>query len=111
VVRLDGYWVEDDTARAFGAMRDAARRDGVELCITSGFRTQAEQEKLYRCWRRGRCPLAARPGHSKHQSGLALDLDVRTSRGAGAWLARHAGQFGFKRTVKPEPWHWERDEP
>ena len=111
VVRLDGQRVEEDTARAFEAMRVAASGDGVELHVTSGFRTQQEQQKLYRCWRRGRCPLAARPGRSRHQSGLALDLDVRTSKKTGPWLARHARQFGFRRTLMPEPWHWQRDEP
>jgi LAS superfamily LD-carboxypeptidase LdcB len=107
VVKQDGEWVEPETARAYRSMQEAARRDGVTLRITSGFRTQEEQAKLYRCWQRNRCPLAARPGYSHHQSGLALDLDVRTSRKASAWLEKHAPHFGFRHTVRGEPWHWE----
>ncbi|MCO5165485.1 MAG: D-alanyl-D-alanine carboxypeptidase family protein [Planctomycetes bacterium] len=106
LVRIDGKPVARSTADAFVRMREAARREGVRLRVVSGFRTQAEQEVLYRRYRQGRGNLAARPGHSNHQNGKALDLNTRDS-GVLRWLNRNASRFGFRRTVPSEPWHWE----
>lgn len=99
--------VEVRTARAFLAMRAAAAEAGVELRLESGFRTVEEQRELYRAWRKGNGNKAARPGRSNHQSGRALDIAVVTVPGAREWLEANAASFGFKRTVKSEPWHWE----
>ena len=99
--------VEVRTARAFLAMRAAAAEAGVELRLESGFRTVEEQRELFRAWRKGHGNKAARPGRSNHQSGRALDIAVISVPGARAWLETHAASFGFKRTVKSEPWHWE----
>jgi len=52
------------------------------------------------------CNVAAAPGYSNHQSGLALDLN--TSEGSVYdWLSAHGGTYGFARTVASERWHWE----
>lgn len=99
--------VEIRTARAFLDMRAAAAQDGVELRLESGFRTVEQQRELYRAWRKGHGNKAARPGKSNHQSGRALDIAVKSVPGALAWLEENAASFGFKRTVKSEPWHWE----
>ncbi len=106
VVEIDGKPVAADTARAFLRMREAARRDGVTLRIVSGFRSHAEQTRLYRAYRAGRGNLAARPGYSNHQDGAAVDLNT-SDRGVYRWLQANARQFGFVRTVPSEPWHWE----
>jgi LAS superfamily LD-carboxypeptidase LdcB len=90
-------------------MRHAAARDGVSLRIVSGFRSMKEQQVLHACHKKGKCPLAARPGYSHHQDGLALDLNAK-DRGVYDWLERNATAFGFRRTVPSEPWHWERYE-
>lgn len=46
---------------------------GKDLPITSGFRTREDQERLYA--QRGSNPnLVAKPGHSKHEHGLAVDM-------------------------------------
>ena len=99
--------VEIRTARAFLAMREAAADSGVDLRLESGFRTAEEQRVLFRAWRKGRGNKAARPGQSNHQSGRALDIGGIYAPGALAWLETNAASFGFKRTVKGEPWHWE----
>lgn len=99
--------VEVRTARAFLAMRAAAAEAGVELRLESGFRTVEQQRALFRAWRKGRGNKAARPGQSNHQSGRALDIAVVSVPGALAWLEDNAASFGFNRTVKSEPWHWE----
>lgn len=99
--------VEVRTARAFLDMRAAAAEAGVELRLESGFRTVEQQRELYRAWRGGKGNKAARPGTSNHQSGRALDIAVISVPGARDWLEVNAASFGFKRTVKSEPWHWE----
>ena len=57
---------------------------------------------------------AARPGHSEHQLGTAIDLRLPTSA-AIDWLAEHAFEHGFALSYpkgkqrltgyRPEPWH------
>jgi D-alanyl-D-alanine dipeptidase len=106
LVTLGWAEVELRTARAFLAMQEAAARSGIELSINSGFRSHEQQAWLYRAWREGWGNSAARPGYSNHQSGRALDLDVREPA-TFAWLRRHAHRFGFRRTIAREPWHWE----
>ncbi len=98
--------VEVTTARAYRAMRDAAEAAGVELGIRSGFRSQERQRWLYQAFRAGWGNPAARPGYSNHQAGRALDLYIDHPRTL-AWLGTHAKRFGFRRTVRGEPWHWE----
>jgi D-alanyl-D-alanine carboxypeptidase len=106
LVTIDWIEVEVTTARAFETMRRAAALDGIELVIRSGFRDHDQQAWLYQAWKSGWGNPAARPGHSNHQSGRALDLAVRDPR-IRRWLAAHASRFGFRRTVRREPWHWE----
>lgn len=101
--------LEVEAALFFTWMRTAAQKDGVELEIRSGFRTFREQRRLYRCFVEctcNGCRRAARPGYSPHESGRAIDLSVRDHR-VRRWLRRHARRFGFVRTVKSEPWHFE----
>lgn len=97
--------VEVETAKAFRRMEHAADKDGVALAIRSGFRSNERQHMLYRAWKAGWGNKAARPGYSNHESGRALDLYVNSD--VLSWLSRNAKRFGFKRTVRGEPWHWE----
>ena len=75
-------------AKQFDAMVAAAKKDGVNITITSGFRSRAEQEKLYAAYKNGTGNLAAKPGTSNHESGDALDLGPPS---AYAWLKQNAG--------------------
>lgn len=63
-------------SQAAAALRRAAARRGGTMTINSGLRTLPQQYLLYRWYREGRCGigLAAPPGRSNHQSGLALDV-------------------------------------
>jgi hypothetical protein len=105
----NGQWLAERAGRQFLAMREAARRDGVNLNAISGFRSMEEQQALYRAYRAGRGNLAAPPGYSNHQSGIAMDIQTNGSRSHPAyrWLRDNAGRFGFRNTVASEPWHWE----
>ena len=104
VITLGGKPTSKATGHAVVKMQKAAHEAGVYLAITSGFRTMAEQKYLYNCYLTGSCNngnLAAKPGYSNHQSGIALDLTT------SGWLAKNAGKYGFVRTVPSEDWHYE----
>jgi GH24 family phage-related lysozyme (muramidase)/LAS superfamily LD-carboxypeptidase LdcB len=106
VVSLQNKLVEITTAIQYERMRAAAQREGNTLRIISGFRTMDKQRELYNLYLRGRGNLAARPGFSNHQNGIALDLNPEEGNNYN-WLARNAAKFGFCRTVPSERWHWE----
>jgi D-alanyl-D-alanine carboxypeptidase len=104
-----GESLRTDVAGAFQKMIAAARTEGIFLWANSGYRTVAEQRRLYRLFRRGKGPKAARPGRSNHHLGIAVDIPVGGAESSDNynWLATHACRFGFLRTVPTEPWHWE----
>jgi hypothetical protein len=107
VTEVDGKLVEYRTAEAYVRMKAAASRAGVYLQIVSGWRTMEKQRELYQLYLSGRGNLAARPGYSNHQSGLALDLNT-SAPGVMSWLNNNGSAYGFRRTVPSEIWHWER---
>ena len=99
--------LEAAAAKAFIELRQAAKADGVTIVVNSAFRSQIEQEILYKRHKAGG-PTASRPGYSKHQSGLAVDIQTGYGKNdAFRWMTANAHRFGFKRTVQSEPWHWE----
>lgn len=110
-----GKFLRADAAAAFRQMQIAALAAGVTLNVVSGWRSNDEQNVLYQMYLLGTGNLAAKPGTSNHQSGIALDIAVGTVLGGGTsadsatyrWLAANAGRYGWKRTVSSEPWHWE----
>ena len=81
---------------------------GGRIKIGSGFRTREEQARLYKA----KPNLAAKPGHSNHERGLAADL-VYADKNAAAWAHANAARFGLKfpmlnpKGKKFEPWHVE----
>lgn len=99
------------------AMREAASADGVTLTLNSGFRTYAHQARLRAAYLAKTGNLAAAPGRSNHQSGLAYDLETamrgvslrRPERWSDSyrWLVLNAWRHGFIRAVASETWHWE----
>jgi hypothetical protein len=93
-------------AQHFRRMDAAARSEGVDLRVVDGYRTVAEQSRLYELYLRGRGNLAAAPGTSNHGWGLSVDLDVRGEEGASKWLRNNAARYGFFNDVTTEPWHW-----
>jgi zinc D-Ala-D-Ala carboxypeptidase len=109
LVRISGgELLRHDAAAAFERMYSEARGAGLWLWVISGHRSWAEQKYLYRLYRKGLGPRAARPGLSNHQRGTAVDISVRNiTTLTYEWLAANACRFGFRRTVSSEPWHWE----
>lgn len=99
-----GTPMRPDTAAAFDELAAAARKDGLYLSITSGFRSDSEQAKLFAAhpdpkW-------VAPPGHSLHRNGTELDLGPESAYG---WLAANAPRFGFVKRYAWEPWHFGLD--
>lgn len=108
----------------------AAKKDDVELVFGSGYRSGVLQKQFYDSYVRkdGKekaDTYSARPGHSEHQTGLALDVTSASGKchltacfadmPEGKWLAAHAHEYGFiirypknKQAItgyQYEPWH------
>ena len=96
-----GHGMRPDVAPAFDRMAAAASRDGVTLAINSGYRSDAEQARLFAANPDPR--WVAPPGRSLHRCGTELDIGPPS---AYAWLATNAGRFGFLKRYSWEPWHF-----
>jgi hypothetical protein len=96
-----GKPMRPDVARAFDRMAAAAAADGVGLIVSSGFRTYAEQARLFAA--RPDPRWVAPPGKSLHRLGTELDIGPP---GAYGWLARNARRFHFVQRYSWEPWHY-----
>lgn len=113
----------------FKEMWNAAKDADATLIVISGYRSYESQDKLYESYlssdgRLNADRYSARPGHSEHQLGLALDI---VTHGYGlveefdetnefAWLIANAHKYGFilrypkdKEHITGyvyEPWHF-----
>jgi hypothetical protein len=96
-----GKPMRPDVARAFDRMAAAARADGIDLVVSSGFRSDAEQAVLFA--RNPDPKWVAPPGTSLHRNATELDLGPPT---AHAWLAANAPRFHFTQRYAWEPWHF-----
>ena len=96
-----GKGMRPDVAAAFDRMAAAARRDGLALSITSAFRSDAEQARLFAA--NPNPKWVAPPGTSLHRYATELDLGPPA---AYAWLAANARAFGFIHRYAWEPWHY-----
>jgi LAS superfamily LD-carboxypeptidase LdcB len=98
-------------ARAMGKARIAARVEGLDLQVTSGFRSSVTQQRLYdqAIAKYGSTREARRwvlpPAESAHVKGLAVDVGPRA---AAAWLEKHGVRYGLCRRYVNEWWHFER---
>jgi hypothetical protein len=97
-----GKPMRPDVALAFDRLAAAAAADGVQLVISSGFRSDAEQAVLFA--RNPDPKWVAPPGTSLHRNGTELDLGPAS---AYPWLAANAPRFHFIMRYPHEPWHYE----
>ncbi len=122
--------VRQVTADALEKLIGDAKSQGINLELSSGYRSYSFQVSLYGSYVKSDGQAAAdrvsaRPGYSEHQTGLAADLDdlshkchLETCFGElpeGKWLAAHAYEYGFvirypkdKESITGyayEPWH------
>jgi D-alanyl-D-alanine carboxypeptidase len=105
--------VLDVVQPALAAMLSAASSAGHVATVGSAFRAYAEQLAIFQ--QTTEIGRAARPGHSEHQLGTAVDLADQNGI-ALAWLAERCAQFGFLLSyperlqkvtgLRYEPWHF-----
>jgi hypothetical protein len=106
LVIINGKKVVKEVGAYAAAMIKSANEDGIELKITSGFRTMGEQKSLFD--RNNDSILISKPGYCSHQTGISLDFNISDKEGrVYEWLVKNAYRFGFIRTVPSERWHWE----
>ena len=97
----------------FLSAQAAAKKEGVSLQITSGYRTLARQYKLFKdaIKKYGSYKEAARwvspPEISHHPLGLAIDVNYPNVPKAAKWLEVNGYKFGLCRVFKNEWWHFE----
>ena len=123
--------MRDGTATAAEAMFADAAAAGVPLRITSAYRSFESRARINRQLvqqlGQERADIAsARPGHSEHQTGLAIDVGALSgtceldacfgTTPQGLWLVENAYRYGFILRYPDgltaitgyayEPWHW-----
>ena len=97
----------------FNAAYLAAKIDGVNLYITSGFRTLTRQELLFEraVKKYGSESEAAKwvlpAPYSHHPQGLAIDVNYPGDRPGAKWLELNGSKFGLCRVYANEWWHFE----
>ena len=104
---------------------------GLGMKSQSAYRSYSAQVRVYNNWvsslgQAGADLTSARPGHSEHQTGLAIDISAADGKCAldqcfadtaqGKWLAEHAWEYGFILRYPNgmtnitgyefEPWHY-----
>ncbi len=113
-----------DTYNAFTQLSADAANAGLDIYLSSGFRSYETQDEIYNnyVWSYGQetaDTFSARPGHSEHQTGMAIDVNTIDDSFAGTpeaiWLEEHCYEYGFiirypkgKDSItgyKYEPWH------
>lgn len=115
--------LDPETYAAFKRLREDALAEGLDIFFMSGFRSYEVQQRVYKGWveKYGEEAdrVSARPGHSEHQLGLAIDVNSIEFSFAdtpeGQWLAENCWKYGFIIRYKKEtesitgymyePWH------
>jgi zinc D-Ala-D-Ala carboxypeptidase len=119
--------IVDDLAAMGAAWREA----GLSVIVESAYRSYANQAATFDSWESrlgydGALLRSARPGHSEHQLGTAIDVtspgwvgrfgDWAIESPEGAWMAANAWRHGFVMSYPAgsqaqtcfsyEPWHY-----
>lgn len=127
---VNGGQLRPEAASALTQLLNDASTAGVPMKIISSYRSYNTQVTTYNKWvnLQGKTQAdrsSARPGHSEHQTGLAVDLGVPDGTcdllicfgdtAQGKWLASNVQNYGFIIRYEPttesvtgyqyEPWH------
>lgn len=128
LVELEGFEVDRESRDALGSMLMDCRNAGYACTINNSYRSKATQQHLWNksvaefmaagmtyeqaCIETGKD--TALPGHSEHQTGLAVD--ITGSEAMYQWLAEHCWEYGFilrymdghmdHTGIIYEPWHF-----
>ena len=115
---------DPEAEQAFLTMKQDAEKQGIHFVPRTSYRSFIQQTIIYNNYVKevgveAADRFSARPGHSEHHTGLAVDLNsLDTAFGdtpEGIWLAEHCAEYGFiLRYPKDseeitgyiyEPWH------
>ncbi|SCW55823.1 D-alanyl-D-alanine carboxypeptidase [Paenibacillus tianmuensis] len=128
--KLEKRKIRKEAAAALEKLFQAAKKDNLPLAGVSAYRSHETQKTVYNRYvqKDGEAAAnkySAKPGHSEHETGLAIDVAGSSGKCAaqdcfGAtkeakWLAEHAADYGFiirypegKENItgyQYEPWH------
>ncbi len=132
VAGLSDYKLRSLVIPDLAALIQAAKDAGVDLELQSTYRSYTYQATVFQGWvkvqgEEAALQSSARPGHSEHQLGIAMDFRSALGPPAweladwattpeGAWLAEHAWHYGFVMSYPKgkeeiscylyEPWHY-----
>jgi hypothetical protein len=97
----------------FLAAQSEAKKEGINLVITSGFRTAERQQYLFNraIQKYGSAREASKwvlpPDKSHHPDGIALDINYPGDPEDTKWLELNGYKYGLCRVYKNEWWHFE----
>lgn len=128
--KVEKRMLRKEAASALEEMFKVAAMDGVSLAGVSAYRSHATQKALFNRYVKQDGEEKARtysavPGHSEHETGLAIDISGSNGKCAAQdcfagtkeaiWLEEHASEYGFivrypkgKEAItgyQYEPWH------
>jgi len=97
----------------FLSAQAAAKEEGIEMSIDSGYRSQEKQNYLYQ--RAIKTYKSAEEAIkwvlpenlSRHPWGLALDVNLNHDKSGASWLEANGATFGLCRVYVNEWWHFE----
>lgn len=121
--------ITEEANDAYVSMWNAANKEGYKLIVNSSYRSYIDQDDVYESIKiskgeREADKVAARPGYSEHQSGLAIDVFEINNQLTGTfkdspaylWLKENAYQYGYIERYPEdkedltgysfESWHW-----
>lgn len=100
--------IRSEAYDAFVEMWNAANEEGIYLIVVSAFRNAQDQSDAYKYYEQLKGTkyadsLAARPGYSEHQTGLALDIYSKEctlsncfkDSNSYKWLINNSYKYGF----------------
>ena len=112
----------------FEKLQNSAKKENLNIIPVSGYRSYSYQEKLYNNYvsidgQDKADTYSAKPGHSEHQTGLAIDICTKEktytefeSTIEFKWMQENAHKYGFIlrypknkehiTTYQYEPWHY-----
>lgn len=128
--KIEKRMMRKEAAAALEEMFAAAKADGINLAGVSAYRSHATQTTLFNRYvkkdgEEKAKTYSAVPGHSEHETGLAIDVSGSDGKCAAEdcfggtkeaeWLEKHVAEFGYiirypegKDSItgyKYEPWH------
>lgn len=124
----ENKYLKKEAATSFYKLSEQAKKKGLRIIVVSGYRNYEYQEKLFNYYiiEKGldyALTCSAKPGHSEHQTGLAIDVEgsnydynLFAKSKEFNWMKNNAHKYGFilrypkgKEHItgfKYEPWHY-----